>query len=103
MEQLQIALSKAKSTLERDVGDVGLIRIEDYEKRLADGNAVILNVNMTLMSVKNKNTKVTQKHSTNATFNETKPVPTNPKETGKKVSKQRGKKSAIIKNIILHA
>ena len=91
-EQLRIALGKAKSTLERDVGDVGLIGIEEYEKKLASGNAVSFNVNMNLTPVKNKNTKVTQKQSMNAELNGTKPVAIKPNQTEKQMSKRRGKK-----------
>ena len=93
-EQLQIALGKAKSTLEHDVGDVGLIGIEEYEKKLASRNAVSFNVNMNLTPLKNKvkDTKVTQKHSMNAEFNGTNPVTIKPNEKEKQMSKRRGKK-----------
>ena len=53
-EQLRITLSKCKSSLENDVGDVGVVGIEEYEKRQATSSGVNLNVHMNLTPVKNK-------------------------------------------------
>ena len=53
-EQLRIKLSKCKSSLENDVGDVGVVGIEECEKRQATSSGVNLNVHMNVTPVKNK-------------------------------------------------